>query len=252
MRDDQRGYIVVETIGAFILFVFLVASILSLVNIVALQARVHYALTQSAQALSMYSYTVEAMGFTEHVVNSRVKQNALESEANETKANITGVINGIQSLSVDDVYDHGEAIVGRAQEWADDIASDPGNALSVVMNYALGHGGDALLEQVVRPLVGRYLTNGDMSGDEYLRSVGVIDGLRGLNFYDFPLFKIEATGEENSVFIDKNGEIKLVVRYDVDYTFGMLPLDFLDHKLSIVQIVKTKAWLGGYGEGYKE
>ena len=41
MRRDERGYIVVETIGSFLLFVLAVTSILSLINIVAVQARVH-------------------------------------------------------------------------------------------------------------------------------------------------------------------------------------------------------------------
>ena len=39
MGKDQRGYIVVETIGAFLLFVFLNISILSLINIVVVQSR---------------------------------------------------------------------------------------------------------------------------------------------------------------------------------------------------------------------
>ena len=62
MRKDENGYIVVETIGAFTLFVFFVASILALINIVALQARVHNAITQAAQTVSMYSYVLELTG----------------------------------------------------------------------------------------------------------------------------------------------------------------------------------------------
>ena len=51
MKRDENGYIVVETIGCFVLFVFLMTSILSLINIVTLQARVHYALTFDWQTL---------------------------------------------------------------------------------------------------------------------------------------------------------------------------------------------------------
>ncbi|MCL2202230.1 MAG: hypothetical protein FWB75_09715, partial [Oscillospiraceae bacterium] len=60
MKKDDRGHIAVETVCAFIPFVLLVVSILSLVNIVVLQARVHYALTQTAKTLSVYCYTLEA------------------------------------------------------------------------------------------------------------------------------------------------------------------------------------------------
>ena len=63
MKRDQGGYIVVETIACFTLFVFLMMSILSLINIVTVQARVHYAITQAAETLSMYSYTLDAMAW---------------------------------------------------------------------------------------------------------------------------------------------------------------------------------------------
>jgi len=45
--------------GTFILFVFLSVSILGLVNIAALKARVHYAIAQAAETLSVYSYVLE-------------------------------------------------------------------------------------------------------------------------------------------------------------------------------------------------
>ena len=56
MRQDQRGYIVVETIGSFLLFTLLIVSILTMINIVTVQARVHAALTQACETVSMYSY----------------------------------------------------------------------------------------------------------------------------------------------------------------------------------------------------
>ena len=62
MKKDDNGYIVVETIFSFTLFVFLIISILSIINIVTVQARVHYAITQAAETISMYSYTLDAMG----------------------------------------------------------------------------------------------------------------------------------------------------------------------------------------------
>ena len=70
MKRDQGGYIVVETIACFTLFVFLMMSILSLINIVTVQARVHYAITQAAETLSMYSYTLDAMGAAEKLMKS--------------------------------------------------------------------------------------------------------------------------------------------------------------------------------------
>ena len=49
MKRDEGGYIVVETITSFLLFVLLNISILSLINIVTVQSRIHYAVTQAAE-----------------------------------------------------------------------------------------------------------------------------------------------------------------------------------------------------------
>ena len=44
--------------------------------------------------------------------------------------------------------------------------------------------------------------------------------------------------------------MKIAVQYDVDYTFGALLMPAGTPKLHVSQVVLTKAWLGGKGEGY--
>jgi len=60
MRKDENGYIAVETLGSFTLLVVLATSILMLINITIVQSRIHYALTQTANELSVYSYVIHA------------------------------------------------------------------------------------------------------------------------------------------------------------------------------------------------
>lgn len=233
MRKDENGYIVVETIGAFIPFILLVVSILSLVNIVTVQTRVHYALTQAANTLSMYSYTLEVTGVASALTTLDNKATKARKEANAIKNDINVIFDAINSLS------RGEREYGKGGS----IADDPKAALQLVMGYGANEGRNALFAQLARPLVGRYLANGNMNGDEYLKSVHVINGLEGLEFYSL------GKGANNSVLIDKDGNIKLVVRYEIEYKFGALPLPFKP-KLGVTQTVKTKAWLNGSGKGY--
>ena len=136
MKNDENGYIVVETVGTFIPFVFLVISILSLVNIVTLQARVHNALTQTAGTLSMYSYVLYSTG---------------------TSESISSVFGGIESLS-------GGNGVGET-----------GDFVQGLLNYGAGQVRSLASEQFVRPLFERYLQNGEINGSEYLRSVRVVN-----------------------------------------------------------------------------
>jgi len=249
--DNDGGYIVVETVGAFIPFVLLVISILSLVNIVAVQARVHYALTQAANTLSMYSYTLEILGIANDLTTLDNKAYKVAGEANGIKNEINSVLTGLDSFSdVDGAIKSGENAVNRVFGWGEEAAGDPKGALQLLMNYGLNELRGKLFEELARPLVGRYLANGTMSGNEYLTSAGVINkhtgavGLSALEFYQF-----RNIGLGNSVLIDRNGNVKLVVEYEVLYTFGGLPLPFKP-TIRITQTVVTKAWLNGSGKGY--
>jgi len=223
MRNNENGYIVVETVGTFIPFVFLVISILSLVNIVTLQARIHNALTQTANTLSMYSYVLKATGAADSLMIS-------DSKANSTSESINSVMNGIASLSRGGGFDAGAG--KRALNAAEELVGDPRAMIQNFANYGVGELRSLASEQLVRPLVGRHLANGSMTGDEYLISVRVVN----LDFRD-------------CIIIDRNGNIKLTVDYEVEYTFGALRLPF-GPTLKITQTVVTKAWLGGSGEGY--
>ena len=223
MRNDDNGYIVVETVGTFIPFVLLVVSILSLVNIVTLQARVHNALTQTANTLSMYSYVLKATGAADSMMIA-------DSKANSTGESINAVMSGIASLSKGGGFDvnAGKRALGAAEE----LVGDPRTMVQNFTNYGLGELRSIASEQLVRPLVNRHLANGDLSGDEYLKSVKVVN----FNFTD-------------CVIIDRNGNIKLTVDYEIEYTFGALRLPF-GPTLKVTQTVVTKALLNGSGTGY--
>lgn len=99
MREDDKGHIVVETVCAFIPFVLLVVSILSLVNIVTLQARVHNALSQAAKTLSMYSYLLEVTGIVNELVALDNKANRTAVGANELRDDFNAVLGGVESLA---------------------------------------------------------------------------------------------------------------------------------------------------------
>ncbi|MDR2360810.1 MAG: hypothetical protein LBD85_05985 [Oscillospiraceae bacterium] len=241
MRRDEGGYIVIETIGTFIPFLFLILSILALVNIVTLQARIHYALTQTAETLSMYSYVTDLTG----APDIEGKSVETRQRAADFRANIDDALSGIQTFSLGDAQKYGEA----ALLTSDDVIDDPKGIIQPMLDYGEDRLADKLTQELIRPLVGRYLLNGTLSGIDYLtgiedaadaslKSSGVVGGLTGIDF-------------DKTDILDEDGNIKIVVQYEINYLFNAAPLPFT--KLKVTQIAKTKAWLNGSearGKGY--
>lgn len=247
MKND--GYIVVETIGAFIPFVLLMASILSLVNIVTLQTRVHYALTQAANTLSMYCYALDAVDIADKLMRINSDADQVRDEIDEVMTSVADALKGIGSLPAHDggALDTPDPEMNYSYE--ESVTDNPDYVIEKLINFALGESIEVLTERIVRPIVGRYLANGAQSGDEYLKSVNVTGGLKDLHFAEFFLPNPGSIGHRNSMLISGSGEIKLVVIYAVEYKFGNLRLPFKP-SMKITQTVVTKAWLGGAGKGY--
>lgn len=238
VKKTEEGYIVVETALSFTLFILLVVSILSLINIVTIQARIHYALTQTANELSMYSYVLDALGLSGDI-------KGLDKTGHEVQEKIDGVIEDLKTIergvttvpgSTGAFFDNLDALtdaVRSLSNTAGEIADDPKGTFVKVVRYGLnGAKNYGMQELVIRPMIGKYLKNGTQDGEEYLNSCG-INGLDGLEL-------------GKCVFIDSKGDITIVASYDIDYSFGLLPLSFT--KIHVEQTAKTSAWLGGKSE----
>ena len=247
MKED--GYIVVETVGAFVPFIFLIASILSLVNIVTLQTRIHYALTQAANTVSMYCYTLEAFNVADKLMRLDAEHDKVQDELNRMKTGFIGLMESIDDLSILSGSHDALSAPERPLGLLEGVADDPAEVVQKLINYGLGEGAGILFAELVRPLVGRYLSNGSLTGDEYLTRVNVTGGLNALSFYEFDPLSLHSTGHGGSTILDSSGSVILVVQYDIEYKFGSLPLPFKP-TMHVTQTVATKAWLGGQGTGY--
>lgn len=244
-----------ETIACFTLFVFLMMSILSLINIVTVQARVHYAITQAAETLSMYSYALDAMGVSDELMGSADRAEGVSGEMNQFVENVNGVFQAIETLNPPDLQASGEKLYQQGSGLVQRAADNPKDVFQDVMNYGLQKGLSAGLQGLVRPLVGWYLTNGDVSGDSFLKAFRVKGGLDGLEFYTLDVVgwdaesnRLHGAAREDSVLLTSKGDVRIVVSYRIDYTFGTLPLPF--GELTVTQEAATKAWLGGVGKRY--
>ena len=216
MRKNEKGTILIEFIGSFLLFFLLIISILSLVNIVTAQARVHYALTETANTLSMYGYVLSA---TDQVSSQ---------EAEEPADDINAILNKLNQFQ------------SGFSSWEGSV---PSQALQSVMGAFLGEVQATALKGVINELVLSNLATGAQSGEEYLRSVRISN----LELTEFASPGSGTAGKESTLY-DSQDNIKLTVEYEIDYTFMGLPIPF-EPKLKVAQSVKTKMWF--QREGYR-
>ena len=257
MKRDENGYIVVETVGCFVLFVLLITSILSIINIVTVQARVHYAISQTAQTISMYTYALEKTGLADPLMGVADRADSAQGEIDTFKNNVNGILDALDGISsakgFDDVYNSGNALWDSGKnlyEQGEELSNrNPKELLQDFIDYGVDQANSQLLQIMLRSLMNRYLANGEMSGDEYLKAYNVIDGIHGLKFAALETFDLSKTGNNNSRLLTVDGDVRIRVTYKIDYTFGALPLPFTE--LTITQEAVTKAWLSGQGEGYK-
>lgn len=227
MRRDQGGYIVIETVGCFVLFILLLGSIINLINIVTLQAKMHFALTQTAETLSIYTYALDKLNHS----------GAAEDDFAE---NLDDLINGLEGFS----QSQGREIAGG--KYGMQEAVDGKDSVDILLDYIhCGDGGSInyLYWDAIHDLMNRYLSNGSLTGDEYLNQVGVVSntgergkGVDALSFYAFPWTYLSTDGMP----LNDDGDIVIQVTYFVDYTFGALPLPFT--RLRMTQQVYARAW----------
>jgi hypothetical protein len=217
MKRDENGHIVVETVGTFIPLVLLIISILSLVNLVAVQARIHYAMTQTAMSMSVYGYLLEVTEIKDGVINFN-NSTKVPKSSNEIFNDLNSALSGISN------------IVGNDNNKK---AGEMVNSIRDIKDILEGGAGGIISGALIKPVFMQYLENGEMNGEEFLRRFNIND----LHFF-------------SSSLLDDDENVKITAHYKVDYTFGALPLPF-GPSLRVTQTAITKAWMNGSGEGYR-
>ena len=177
--------------------------------------------------------------------------NAAEAQAEIDKFNdnFDKILKAIQDIDISEVGSRGQALIDQGES----LAADPERVVHMLLSYGTDTVMGLGLQEVARAMMERYLANGNLGGSAYLQSPGVfsskpdpvMDGVRDLVF-----FVADLSGGNDSTFLSSEGNVKLVVEYNMNYVFGVLPLPFRNG-LNFHQEVATKMWLGGSGDGYK-
>ncbi len=246
-RERERGALVVEATVSLTLFMFAIFTILSLVNIYFIQARMSVALNSAAKEVSQYSYLYYFFGVDELDKN-------LSDGTEDSKLTATETIDGVGALmgslskaehSVDSgdfsglvnaVKSGSESVDSLVTMYADKLSTDPKGFILGMGKLAVSEFKESGVKAVIGQVMAKTFMRKNLMAykgddpDAYLKRYNVVDGMAGL---DFKYTTLMAYGTSD--------QIQLCVTYDV----RVLRLLNIDFKFTFRQVAKTCAWDNG-------
>lgn len=192
-HDSSRGSLTVEALLFLIPFIMAFCTLINAARFVQAEMLIHHAITQTAKQISTYSYVLTKAKISDRIQTTHRKSEKFLTDVGKATTSIEGFIDAISNR---------DALVEG------------------VISLAKSEGEQMLLRQVVGMLsknnIKNEITLMSDDPDRFLRNVGIVDGLSGLDF-------------TQSSWMSKSegkAEIKIVVSYTMknilfpDFDFG--------------------------------
>lgn len=274
-ENAESGMMVVEAVLSFTVFIMVVVAIIYLTNIFMLHNKIQFAINSAAHEIAGYSYLYAALGISDAENTVEADGRPHTTPINDTANQVVDSLNKIETLAdslggtaqsvenlefseesfqevkgqLDQLKADADAAVDSGIKSAaglEDLFSHPKSLLVGVIYigaYEAGYQAKSMIGRAAAAgLTKKYLEQGDLSADEYLRSYGVKDGYAGLDFSGTTIFCENKEGAGRM--------IDIVVSYDIDMSF--LAFIIPDPQIHVVQRVSVAGWVDGDGEKLKD
>lgn len=255
----ESGSVTIEATISLSSFMFAIVTILTIVNICVVQAKMSYAINTTAKEISQYSYLYSLTGLNNS--QDMLYKAGVEGTKDVTKilTDINTVYNEIENLgstgnqspdNIEQIMSAWDKAAGSAEniekagssiyESISDIADDPKNLLFGIAKMAASDGFDLVKSRLIaaplaKVMVQKHLVNSkDASVEDSLKFLNVVPSATG-SYLDGLDFK------QSSLFPHGSNEIRINVQYDVK-VIALLPIDFSFH---FNQTAVTHGWLAG-------
>lgn len=245
-KKKERGAVVIEATISLTVFIFMMFTILMMVDICYVQAKIGTSLNSAAKEISQYAYLY-------YKANLDKAQAEAAGDAASSKDTIEKTLSGVNEF-INSMSEAGSsASSGDFNGMMDSINSGTQSVNSIITMYGkeledpktfimgmarlvVSEGAEMAKNELFGKLLGRSLmkknlvvSSGD-NADNFLKRFNVVGGLDGL---DFQYTSLMAYGETDV--------IRLVVTYEVK-VIQFLNIDF---KFKFTQSAKTHAWGNG-------
>lgn len=243
-KDREHGAIVVEATISLTAFIFALYTILSIVNIYYIQAKMSVALNTAAKEISQYSYLYYKFGIDE--AEAGLEDESTKDARETAKKTLDGTASFINAISdakssvsdgdidnlINSINSGTDNVESLVKMYGDKLTNDP-------KGFALGIGKLVLsdLKDTGKVILGQIIAKSfmkknlkafkDDDPDKFLRRYNVVDGFDGLDFSYTVLMPPE-----------KQNMVQLVMTYDIE-VIKLLNIDF---KFTIRQCSRTNTW----------
>ena len=274
-KTNNKGMVSVEVIISFTCFIVVVAGIIYFTNIFIVHNKVQFALNSAAHEVATYTYFYQALGarnaekqlqndlgdYAENIDDTVSQVADTVNEISTFYDNSNSLINDAQTVTLDsdyisqiendinilkqngnDAYESGKESATKIQG----LFEDPnGTIVGIIYMITSGVTHDVksyFASVAAKAMTKKYLNQGELDADSFLKKCGVKDGYDGLDFSGSTMF-CDAGGEDNP-----DGDFRMidfVVEYDIH--IGFLGLILPDPTVHMVQRVSVSAWVGDNG-----
>lgn len=210
---EENGAIVVEATISLSVFMFAIVTILTIINICLVQARIGVAINLAAKDISQYTYIYALTGLNE-------KQKELASNSNKAVITVDDALG-----EMDNMFDAVRGISTLFQEGMHDEELRSSMKSLVLNEIAEGVKSQAA-GLAVKALVKDRLSTQEKDCDSFLKRMGIQEGLDGIRFSD------------SVVCLNGTDEIKIIAKYKV-HVIRLLGNDI---DIQFMQCAATKAW----------
>jgi len=255
----ENGSVTIEATISLSAFMFAIVTLLTIVNICIVQAKVSYAINTTAREISQYSYLYSLTGLNDREKEIAEAGKVQTQDLSSVLSDVNTVYNEIENLgntgnqsfdNIDDIMSAWDDVSGSVENIQgagssikssiENIAKDPKNLLFGIAKLGATEVFDLAKSRLIAEPLAKVMCkknlvdekDGDV--DAYLKFLGVVPSASGsyIDGLDF---------SKSSLFPYGSSEIRINVSYDVK-VIALLPIDFHFH---FNQTAITHGWLAG-------
>lgn len=259
-KRNEKGSLTIEATLSLSVFMFAIVMLLCLINVSRIQAKVASSLSSAAKEISQYSYLYGLTGLKEKEADLADRGATASGKINNVVSATNDLFNVIQGFG-DNLETSGSgdaaALLGQWDTVKNDIEAGTQSAtaiqgsienlLSNPKDLVVGMGALFASESIdfakskliaaplAKALSSKHLNSPDEPDtDAYLKKMGVVGGLDGMDF------------GRSTLFAKGGDDIQLVVVYSVKI-WELLPIEI---RLTFCQTARTRGWLTGDASPY--